>query len=181
MYKLGKCQKKVLITLNSLGKARLSEISKKSSINKSNCSRALISLARKGLVGRNMNKDWDITILGIKYVTTHQMPIKKGDFIKNYFLGKNKTGRPYIVEDGSKKLLHRHIMEVNLGRKLMYDEVVHHIDGNKLNNNINNLFLCSGIEHCKIHGSLNKMLRQLYELKYIGFDKEKGKYFVISK
>lgn len=39
----------------------------------------------------------------------------------------------------SKKLLSRWMVEKELGRKLEFQEVVHHIDGNKLNNNINNL------------------------------------------
>lgn len=47
--------------------------------------------------------------------------------------------------------LHRYIMECYLGRKLTKDEIVHHKDGNKLNNNISNLELLSRAEHIKKH------------------------------
>ena len=46
---------------------------------------------------------------------------------------------------------HRQIMEKMLGRKLNKLEVVHHIDGNKRNNSINNLHLTSHSEHKKLH------------------------------
>ena len=47
--------------------------------------------------------------------------------------------------------LHRLIMEDHLGRKLTSDEIVHHIDGNKLNNNINNLKVMTRGEHSRLH------------------------------
>jgi hypothetical protein len=48
--------------------------------------------------------------------------------------------------------LHRLIMEKHLGRLLTKQEVVHHIDGNIYNNNINNLALCNNnSEHMKLH------------------------------
>jgi fido (protein-threonine AMPylation protein) len=45
---------------------------------------------------------------------------------------------------------HRYIMQEKLGRKLLKNEVVHHKDGNKTNNNINNLEL---FENNKEHKS----------------------------
>lgn len=42
-------------------------------------------------------------------------------------------------------------MEQYLGRKLRPDEIVHHIDGNKLNNNIENLKIMTRGEHSKLH------------------------------
>lgn len=46
---------------------------------------------------------------------------------------------------------HRLIMEQHLGRSLRKDEVVHHIDHNKLNNNILNLQLTTLSEHSRYH------------------------------
>lgn len=49
------------------------------------------------------------------------------------------------------KLLHIIICEYKYNRKLIKGEHVHHIDGNKLNNNPNNLIILSASEHAKIH------------------------------
>ena len=46
---------------------------------------------------------------------------------------------------------HRHIMEEKLGRKLLPTEIVHHIDGNKLNNDPSNLMLMSRAAHARLH------------------------------
>jgi len=48
---------------------------------------------------------------------------------------------------------HRRLAEAKLGRPLRAGEVVHHLDGNKLNNDPANLaILPSQSEHCKAHG-----------------------------
>jgi hypothetical protein len=44
---------------------------------------------------------------------------------------------------------HRYIMEIYLGRILSDDEHVHHINGNKLDNRIENLMIMSNSEHLK--------------------------------
>lgn len=46
---------------------------------------------------------------------------------------------------------HRKVMEDVLGRKLLPDEVVHHKDGNKQNNDPNNLQVMSPSEHSSYH------------------------------
>lgn len=46
---------------------------------------------------------------------------------------------------------HRFIMEQSLGRALEENEIVHHIDCNKLNNSISNLILISRSDHMKLH------------------------------
>lgn len=47
--------------------------------------------------------------------------------------------------------LHRYLMEVKLGRKIKETEIVHHIDGYKLNNDIRNLQILTRAEHNRIH------------------------------
>ncbi len=53
-------------------------------------------------------------------------------------------------------LLHRAIMEDHIGRKLEADEVVHHINGNKMDNRIENLEIMSKSEHARLHYSETK-------------------------
>jgi hypothetical protein len=52
---------------------------------------------------------------------------------------------------------HRLVVERNLGRYLLDDEVVHHIDENRKNNKIENLQVVSRSEHRKIHCLQNRL------------------------
>lgn len=53
--------------------------------------------------------------------------------------------------NGKKKTVHRVLMEQQLGRTLLPTEIVHHINGNKHDNRIENLIVVSAKEHSKIH------------------------------
>lgn len=55
-------------------------------------------------------------------------------------------------------------------------EVVHHIDGNKQNNDIANLWLTVGDVHRNAHNSLQKIGFELFNLGIIVFDKVSGTY-----
>lgn len=48
-------------------------------------------------------------------------------------------------------LYHRVVVENFIGRLLTKDEVVHHKDGNKHNNSIDNLDVLTSSEHAKLH------------------------------
>jgi hypothetical protein len=52
---------------------------------------------------------------------------------------------------GGSLLEHRLIMEEHLGKHLTKNEVVHHINGNRQDNRIENLQLLSRGEHCHLH------------------------------
>lgn len=52
---------------------------------------------------------------------------------------------------------HRHVMELHLGRKLLPDEIVHHKDRDRRNNNINNLELTTHSQHAKDHHKRNEL------------------------
>lgn len=56
-----------------------------------------------------------------------------------------------VAPSGRWPLKHRWIMEQHLGRKLKSSEVVHHIDGNTLNNAFENLKLMSDFCHKQLH------------------------------
>lgn len=67
----------------------------------------------------------------------------------------DSAGYPYVMlnENGKTKFVreHRHIMELFLGRKLMRDEHVHHINGVKDDNRIQNLQVLTAKEHLRLH------------------------------
>jgi len=46
---------------------------------------------------------------------------------------------------------HRIVAEQMLGRPLKKGEIVHHIDGNKRNNDPSNLMVMTQSEHCRLH------------------------------
>jgi hypothetical protein len=69
----------------------------------------------------------------------------------------NNEGYLEIFINGVWILEHRFIVERFLNRKLTKEEIVHHIDGNKLNNNISNLFL---FKSQKNHKSFENKVRQ---------------------
>lgn len=58
----------------------------------------------------------------------------------------------HMDEGISKQVLeHRYVMEKHLNRKLLTSEIVHHIDGDGLNNDISNLELMSQGDHRSEH------------------------------
>jgi len=67
--------------------------------------------------------------------------------------GKIKISNPYIRKqiNNIRMSEHRRIMQEYIGRKLERCEHVHHINGNPLDNRIENLKLVSPVEHGKIH------------------------------
>ena len=72
--------------------------------------------------------------------------IKKGDYL--YAL---VPEHPKCTKNGY-VLMHRIIIENHLNRVLNENEVIHHLDGNKYNNDLSNLQLLDKKEHNSLHG-----------------------------
>lgn len=75
----------------------------------------------------------------------HDMP--KGFYVQtDGYLVYSPTGK-----SADRKLHHRYVMEQHLSRKLRSDEIVHHIDENKQNNDISNLEIMTRSQHASHH------------------------------
>ena len=81
-----------------------------------------------------------------EYMKGEKSPFYKGVKI-------NSGGYNTILINGKNFYLHRIVMEDFLGRKLSKNEDVHHKDGNKLNNDINNLEVIDKSEHGRLHAN----------------------------
>lgn len=73
---------------------------------------------------------------------------------------------------------HIYVMQQHLQAEIPKGYVVHHIDGNKYNNRLDNLILCTEEQHNRCHSQANGLLFVLFELGFIGFDKDKIEYFI---
>lgn len=79
----------------------------------------------------------------------------------NWNGGKSKTWNGYSlirISKGYYRREHRVIMEEHLGRKLTPEEMIHHINGIKTDNRIENLQILTKSEHAKLHYSLRSQL-----------------------
>ena len=73
-------------------------------------------------------------------------------------------GKGFWLENGYKIIQyqckpikeHRHFMEQHLGRKLLRKEVIHHVNGIKTDNRIENMKVISQSEHRKLHLALER-------------------------
>ena len=88
------------------------------------------------------------------------------DNIRDVVMRRERQGKyMFIVVDGhdmadsrGRILEHRFVISEHLGRPLSDEEVVHHIDGNGLNNDLSNLKLMTNAEHRRIHGDFREYI-----------------------
>lgn len=111
-------------------------------------------------------------------IIKHPIAIKSKHPLNSVY--KNPTGLyPLIsIKHGNRSSMpmHRHQMEQYLGRKLASNESVHHIDFNKDNFKIENLYLCKNVKHhSNVHQSLYRCAKDLFDIGIIMFD---GEYFI---
>lgn len=95
----------------------------------------------------------------------------------NWKGGRRLTVNGYIeITDckGQEIYEHRHLVEQFIGRSLYKDEVIHHINLCKTDNELDNLYLCSKKEHGKIHRTnlkvkSNLLFKRNIQVPYITF------------
>lgn len=99
--------------------------------------------------------------------------------IRSKTIRTDNYGYKYYIDYDKKIFTHREKIEKVIGRPLLSKEIVHHLDGDKSNDDINNLWLCKdNTEHQMLHDELEKLAFELYRLGYIKFDKEIGHYYL---
>ena len=110
---------------------------------------------------------------------------QKGKNNSMYRNGKHKDSHGYwlvLMPEHSRANLngyvfeHRLVMENYLGRFLEKTEIVHHIDFNPENNNINNLALVTVKEHMKLHSRWNELVKKMLDKKLVYFDDKEKRY-----
>lgn len=87
------------------------------------------------------------------------------------------AGRPK-TDCGWEAYVKEHVLvvEKSIGRKLLKHEVVHHIDGCKTSNRVENLFLTNHAGHKDAHQSLQEIGYELTKAGLIRFDRASGTY-----
>ena len=143
-------QKLICTNCNKTFKIKHRNISKRKT---SLCTPCVIDYSTKKLIERNKARTKDLI-----YST------KGYEYVRDF-----KTKHGYIFG-------HRKIMEEHLKRPLTKKEVVHHIDGDPLNNEIKNLFLTDNSLHRKAHQSLQEVALFLYRKGDVIFNKKTGRY-----
>jgi len=88
-------------------------------------------------------------------------------YIRTYKKKFSEISYEYSTND---RAVHCIIVERILGRSLFSNEVVHHIDGDSLNNNPNNLFVMTRSNHNLCHCSLQSSVAELYVRKLVKFE-----------
>lgn len=85
-----------------------------------------------------------------------------GNMIKHNHHAKTDDPQLFWWDRDTKSYEHRNIAEKALQRKMKYGEVVHHIDGDSLNNVHTNLLICTRSYHARLHTKMS----QLYMIEH---------------
>jgi hypothetical protein len=140
------------------------------------CSSKINGIKRQGKPAHNKGKKLPPSKKGKNHPSW-----KGGRYISNDGYVMIHVGNSSEIGWQSYKKEHTLVVENFLKRKLFDFEVVHHVDGNKVNNKIDNLFVTDGQGHRNAHISLQTIGYALYKSGVIGFDRQTGTYFLKGK
>jgi len=111
-----------------------------------------------------------------KHVVTRKR-IKLGLIGKSKRIRSDKSGYKYYIEYDKRIFTHREKIENQIGRKLTNTEIVHHIDGDKNNDDLSNLYLCKdNSAHQFLHNQIEKIAFELLKRGEIVF--KDGNYYL---
>lgn len=152
--------------LNRISKLRINKIPWNKGLTKQT-SNILIEVGKKISIKRKQRIE---PIRTVKWRENISQALKGRSGLKldknpNWKGGRYLDGCGYIMinnRSNQRKHEHRILMEQKLGRKLTKLEVIHHIDGNRSNNNLSNLYLFStSSEHSLYEGKIKLLSKQL--------------------
>lgn len=129
----------------------------------------------------NPAKRWDVRQKISQVTRGKSKTFKDGKDLRRLDMKMTTNGYILKYDDSRQKHVpeHRIVVEEAIGRRLTDQECVHHIDGEKTNNALDNLYLCqSTSKHSKVHKSLENIALELYRLGYIIFDQDTGQYLI---
>lgn len=127
----------------------------------------------KKIIGEKSKQKWKSKEYREKIKAKHNGKRKRS--INGYILIKdynhpNRNSHNDVLE-------HVYVMSNHLDRPIAKGEIVHHIDGDRTNNDISNLYLYKNrSKHLKGHNSLLKLTKELLQMGIIKF--ERGKYMI---
>lgn len=166
--------KVLLIEMYLEQKMSIPDISKVTGISKSN---VRYHLLRGGAKLRSRSEALDLArpklgkhLIGKSRVFSAEHKRKLSEAQKSFFEGKAKGvnihhGYKRLTQgENCNRLQHIVIMEQHLGRKLNKGEVVHHINGDKLDNRIENLMVMTSSEHSRMHAKERQKQGKCYDI-----------------
>lgn len=129
------------------------------------CNNKETAKPRKGKPPHNLGKQYQAKRVGNFYINS-------GGYV-SVWVGKHTEA----TKAGGYCLEHRLQMEVALERSLTKAERIHHVDGDKTNNVLSNLYLCEDdFRHQKVHSNLERAAMELVKMGALVFDHSNGTY-----